>query len=234
MLEVDRINVFYGYLQALWDVSFNVSSGEIVCIVGSNGAGKTTTLKAISGLIRPKSGSIRFLGKEIHNLPPHKIVELGIAHVPEGRQVFPQMTVLENLKMGAFTKRAWSKMDDTLEFVYQLFPILKERRKQLAGTLSGGEQQMLAIARGLMARPSLLMIDELSLGLAPIVVERLFKIIEDINDQGMTILLVEQNVRAALEVSDRGYVLENGRIVLSGKSNELIENETVKKAYLGL
>ncbi|MEM2511206.1 MAG: ABC transporter ATP-binding protein, partial [Candidatus Methanomethylicia archaeon] len=207
---------------------------EILCVVGSNGAGKTTILRTISGLIHPKSGNIKFLGKEIHNIPPHKIVEMGIAHVPEGRQVFPQMTVLENLKMGAFTRRAWSKMEDTLEFIYQLFPILKERGKQLAGTLSGGEQQMLAIARGLMAKPSLLMIDELSLGLAPKIVELLFEAIKNINDQGVTILLVEQNIRAALEVSDRGYVLENGRIVLSGKSEELIEDETIKKAYLGL
>jgi len=234
MLEVNGINVFYGHLQALRNVSFKVNSGEIVCILGSNGAGKTTTLKTISGLIHPKSGTINFLDREIHSIPPHKVVELGIAHVPEGRQIFPGMTVLENLKIGAFTRRAWSKINDTLEFIYQLFPILKERRNQLAGTLSGGEQQMLAIARGLMAKPSLLMIDELSLGLAPKITESLFEAIRNINDQGVTILLVEQNVKAALESSDRGYVLENGEIVLSGKSDELIENEAIKKAYLGL
>ena len=234
MLEVKSINVFYGDLQALWDVSFNVRDGEIVCIIGSNGAGKTTTLKTVSGLLHPRSGLIRFGNTEIHRLPPHKIVELGIAHVPEGRQLFPEMIVLENLKMGAFVKRAWDKMEDTLEWVYQLFPVLKERRGQKAGTLSGGEQQMLAIARGLMNRPKLLMLDEPSLGLAPRIVVSVFEAIQRISREGVTILLVEQNVRSALEISDRGYVLENGRIVLSGRSDELMENETVKKAYLGI
>ncbi len=234
MLVVKGINVFYGDLQALWDVSFKVNKGEMVALVGSNGAGKTTTLKTISGLLNPRPGAISFLDKRIDKLPPHKIVELGIAHVPEGRGLFPLMTVIENLKIGAFTPQAWRKMDETLEWIFQLFPILKERKNQLAGTLSGGEQQMLAIGRGLMSRPKLLMLDEPSLGLAPKIVLSLFKLIEEINKEGVTILLVEQNVRQALELVDRGYVLETGKIVLEGRGKELIENEHVKKAYLGI
>jgi len=234
MLKVDKINVFYGDLQALWDVSFEVNEGEKVVIVGANGAGKTTTLRTISGLLRPRSGSIEFLGKRIDKLPPHEIVELGIAHVPEGRRLFPRMTVLENLEMGAYTKRAREKFDDTLEWVFSIFPRLRERKKQIAGTMSGGERQMLAIARGLMSKPKLLMLDEPSLGLAPKLVVKTFEVIERINEEGVTILLVEQNVRHALELADRGYVLETGRITLSGTGEELLKNDYVKKAYLGM
>jgi len=234
MLEVKRINVYYGDLQALWDVSFEVNKGEIVTIVGSNGAGKTTTLRTISGLLRPKPGEISFMGERIDRLPPHKIVEKGIAHIPEGRRLFPYMTVLENLELGAYTREAREKKDDTLEWVYQLFPKLKERRSQLAGTLSGGEQQMLAIGRALMSRPKLLMSDEPSLGLAPKLVLLVFEMLKKINEEGITILLVEQNVRHALELADRGYVLETGKIVLEGDSRELLANEHVKKAYLGM
>ena len=234
MLEVDKINVFYGDLQALWDVSFEVHEGEKVVIVGANGAGKTTTLRTISGLLRPKTGEIRFLGQRIDRLPPHKIVELGIAHVPEGRRIFPRMTVMENLEMGAYIKRAREKFDDTLEWVFSIFPRLKERKDQIAGTMSGGERQMLAIARGLMSRPKLLMLDEPSLGLAPKLVLKVFEVVQRISEEGVTILLVEQNVRHALELADRGYVLETGRITLSGRGEELLENEYVKKAYLGM
>ena len=234
MLKVDKINVFYGDLQALWDVSFEVNEGEKVVIVGANGAGKTTTLRTISGLLRPRSGSIEFLGKRIDKLPPHEIVELGIAHVPEGRRLFPRMTVLENLEVGAYTKRAREKFDDTLEWVFSIFPRLRERKKQIAGTMSGGERQMLAIARGLMSKPKLLMLDEPSLGLAPKLVVKTFEVIERINEEGVTILLVEQNVRHALELADRGYVLETGRITLSGTGEELLKNDYVKKAYLGM
>jgi branched-chain amino acid transport system ATP-binding protein len=234
MLRVEEINVFYGDLQALWNVSFEVKDGEKVVIVGSNGAGKTTTLKTVSGLLRPRTGSIEFLGKKIDRLPAHKIVETGIAHVPEGRELFPRMTVVENLELGAYTRHAREKKDDTMEWVFQLFPVLRERREQLAGTMSGGERQMLAIARGLMSRPQLLMLDEPSLGLAPKLVLKTFEMIERINDEGVTILLVEQNVRHALEMADRGYVLETGRITLHGNAEELIENEYVRKAYLGL
>lgn len=234
LLEVDKINVFYGDLQALWDVSFEVHEGEKVVIVGANGAGKTTTLRTISGLLRPRSGEIRFMGQRIDRLPPHKIVELGIAHVPEGRRIFPRMTVLENLEMGAYIKRAREKFDDTLEWVFSIFPRLRERKNQIAGTMSGGERQMLAIARGLMSRPKLLMLDEPSLGLAPKLVLKVFEVIQRIGEEGVTILLVEQNVRHALELADRGYVLETGRITLSGTGEELLNNEYVKKAYLGM
>jgi branched-chain amino acid transport system ATP-binding protein len=234
MLSVEGLNVFYGLAQALWDVSLQVNRGEIVSIIGSNGAGKSTTLKTIAGLLRPKSGSIKFDGSELSRTPPHKIIEKGIALVPEGRWLFPVMTVQENLELGAYTKEARRHLRDRFEEVFNLFPILKERRKQLAGTLSGGEQQMLAIARALMSRPKLLMLDEPSLGLAPSIVRKVFEVIERINEGGVAILLVEQNVHHALNISDRGYVLENGRIALSGRSDELLENEHVKKAYLGL
>jgi branched-chain amino acid transport system ATP-binding protein len=234
MLSVEGLNVFYGLAQALWDVSLQVNRGEIVSIIGSNGAGKSTTLKTIAGLLRPKSGSIKFDGSELSRTPPHKIIEKGIALVPEGRWLFPVMTVQENLELGAYTKEARRHLRDIFEEVFNLFPILKERRKQLAGTLSGGEQQMLAIARALMSRPKLLMLDEPSLGLAPSIVRKVFEVIERINEGGVAILLVEQNVHHALNISDRGYVLENGRIALSGRSDELLENEHVKKAYLGL
>jgi len=234
LLKVNKINVFYGDLQALWDVSFEVYEGEKVVIVGANGAGKTTTLKTISGLLRPRSGTIEFMGQRIDRLPAHKIVELGIAHVPEGRRLFPKMTVLENLEMGAYTKRAREKFEDTLEWVFSIFPRLKERKNQIAGTMSGGERQMLAIARGLMSRPKLLMLDEPSLGLAPKLVLKTFEVIQRISEEGVTILLVEQNVRHALELADRGYVLETGRITLSGTGEELLNNDYVKKAYLGM
>ena len=233
MLEVDKINVFYGDLQALWDVSFEVHEGEKVVIVGANGAGKTTTLRTISGLLKPRSGQIRFLGQRIDGLPPHKIVELGIAHVPEGRRIFPRMTVMENLEMGAYTKRAREKLDDTLEWVFSIFPRLKERRDQIAGTMSGGERQMLAIARGLMSRPKLLMLDEPSLGLAPKLVLKVFEVIQRISEEGVTILLVEQNARLALKFAQRGYVLETGNVVMEGKASDLLNDPNVKKAYLG-
>ncbi len=234
MLSVDEINVFYGDLQALWDVSFKVDKGDIVGIVGSNGAGKTTALRAISGLVRPRTGSIQFLGQDLARIPPHRIVELGVAHIPEGRRLFPVYSVMDNLKMGAYTRKQIEKKDETLEWVFELFPILKERRNQQAGTLSGGEQQMLAIGRGLMSRPKLLMLDEPSLGLAPKVVLALFDLITKINEGGITVLLVEQNVRHALQLADRAYVLETGRTVLEGKGEELMDNEHVKKAYLGM
>jgi branched-chain amino acid transport system ATP-binding protein len=234
MLVVDGINVFYGDLQALWDVSFKAEKGSITVIVGPNGAGKTTTLKTISGLLRPRSGSISFLGERIDNAPPHRIAELGISHIPEGRRLFPNMTVLENLMTGAYTRKAWEKRNETLEWIFQLFPILKERRNQLAKTLSGGEQQMLAIGRGLMSRPKLLMLDEPSLGLAPKLVLFTFNIVKQIHEEGVTILLVEQNVRQALELADKAYVLETGRIILEGEGKELLESEYIKKAYLGI
>lgn len=234
MLEVNKINVFYGDAQALWNVTFSVNKGEIVTIVGANGAGKSTTLRTIGGILRPRSGEITFLGKRIDSSPAYKIVEEGIAHVMEGRRLFPYMTVRENLELGAYTSKAWVKRNETLEWVHQLFPILKERKDQLAGTLSGGEQQMLAIARGLMSMPKLLMLDEPSLGLAPKLVMQVFDIVKKINEQGVTILLVEQNVHHALKLADKGFVLENGRIVLEGTGEELLKNPHVKKAYLGI
>jgi len=234
MLEVDNINVFYGDLQALWDVSFRINDGEIVVIAGSNGAGKTTILKTISGLLHPKSGTINLVGRKIDKNPPHSIVDLGVAHIPEGRRLFPYMTVLENLEIGAYTRRAREKKNETLEWVYQLFPILKERKNQLAGTLSGGERQMLAVGRGLMSRPKLLMLDEPSLGLAPKLVLTVFDIVKKINKEGVTILLVEQNVRHALEIANRAYVLETGKITLEGKGKKLLASDYVKKAFLGL
>jgi len=234
VLEVNSIDVFYGELQALWNVSLNVNKGEKVAVLGSNGAGKTTTLRAILGVLPIKNGSIKFLDKEIHNLPTHRIIELGVATVPEGRRLFPSLTVIENLELGAYTRKAREKMKDTLEWIYQIFPILKERRNQVAGTLSGGEQQMLAIGRALMSKPKLLLMDEPTLGLAPKVALSVFDIINRINNDGVTILLVEQNVRHTLEVVDRAYILEGGRIVMEGESSRLMDNDYVKKSYLGL
>ena len=234
MLEVKSINVSYGLVRVLWDVSFRVEEGEIVSTVGSNGAGKTTTLRTISGLLRPSSGSIEFNGEGLDRVRSHSIVEKGIAHVPEGRRLFPFSSVLANLEIGAYTTGARKKIDENLEFVFELFPVLKERRRQLAGTLSGGEQQMLAVARGLMSRPRLLMLDEPSLGLAPILVGKVFEVLRELNDRGVTILLVEQNVSSALSLCNRGYVLENGRIVLEGSGQELLNNPHVKEAYLGV
>jgi branched-chain amino acid transport system ATP-binding protein len=234
ILEVDKINVFYGNLQVLWDVSLYVKECEMVAIAGANAMGKTTLLKTISGLLKPNSGKIIFCGGRIDQLPPHKIVESGLVHVPEGRQLFSNMTVLENLEMGAYTKRAREKIKDNMEFVFHLFPRLKERRHQLAGTLSGGEQQMLAIARGLMACPKFIMLDEPSSGLAPKLVEQVYDAINQINDAGVSVLIVEQYVDYILRIVERAYILENGRITLEGKSEELLHNDHVKKAYLGL
>ena len=234
MLEVTNIDAFYGKSQALWDVSFEVNEGEIVALVGANGAGKSTLLKIISGLLRPASGSVTFLGERIDGRAPHNIVEMGICHVPEGRRLFTQMSVHENLEMGAYLGEAWKQKDQTLQRVCEVFPILKERQGQLASTLSGGEQQMVAMGRGLMSRPKLCMFDEPSYGLAPLLVTEIFRVIQDLRDQGMTILLVEQNVRQSLEIADRACVLENGRIALAGQCEALLEEELVRKAYLGL
>ncbi len=234
LLELRKINAGYGDLQVLWDVDLTVDKGEIVSLLGSNGAGKTTTLRVVSGLLKPFSGSVMFNGKDITKLPSNKRVEMGLALVPEGRQLFPEMTVLDNLEMGAYTKRAREKFHDTLEWVFTLFPKLKERRTQLAGTMSGGEQQMLAIARGLMSRPEVLMMDEPSMGLAPKLVLEIFGTIKKLRDEGVTILLVEQNAKAALDVSDRAYILETGKIVLQGPAQELLGMDEVRKAYLGI
>lgn len=234
MLEVERINVFYGDLQALWDVTLHVNKGERVVLLGANGAGKTTLLKTISGLLRPRTGEVRFLGKRIDKLPPYKIVEMGISLVPEGRRLFSEMTVLENLKLGAYTPKAEKAVEDSLERVYNLFPVLKERKNQLAETLSGGEQQMLAIGRALMSRPKLLLLDEPSTGLGPIPMERVINVIEQINKEGVTVLLVEQNVHQALKLAQRVYLLENGRVVTSGSREEVLKDERVKRAYIGL
>lgn len=233
MLVVKDIDVYYGAIHALKKVSINVEQGSIVTLIGANGAGKSTTLKTISGLIRPKSGSITFKGKEITRVLPEKIVELGISQVPEGRRIFAAMTVMENLEMGAFRRKNKADINRDIEMVFTRFPRLKERRKQTAGTLSGGEQQMLAIGRALMARPELLLMDEPSMGLAPLLVREIFEIIKDINSQGTTILLVEQNAKIALSTADYAYVIETGEIVLQGKARELMHSEVVKKAYLG-
>ena len=234
MLRVDNIDVFYGDLQILWDVSFEVNEGEIVALVGANGSGKSTTLKTISGLLSPANGSILFQDQQLHMIPANKIIEHGVAHVPEGRRLFPEMTVRENLIMGSLSPAAKAKRNETMEWVFSLFPRLREREKQMAGTLSGGEQQMVAVGRGLMALPKLIMFDEPSLGLAPILVADIFRIIKRINKEGVTVLVTEQNTKQSLETSDRGYVLENGRVVLSGTGQELLNNEHVKEAYLGI
>jgi branched-chain amino acid transport system ATP-binding protein len=234
MLRVNGINVFYGDLQVLWDVTFEVKEKEILVLVGANGAGKSTTLKTISSLLTPASGTIEFDGLRLDRLPPNKIIEQGIVHVPEGRRLFPEMSVEENLIMGSLYGEAKSKRKETMEYAYSLFPRLKERRKQMAGTLSGGEQQMLAVGRGLMSRPKLMMFDEPSLGLAPILVQDIFNLIKKINQEGVTILLVEQNVTQTLAMCDRAYVLENGRNVLEGTGKELMANDHVREVYLGI
>jgi branched-chain amino acid transport system ATP-binding protein len=234
MLEVNNVDTFYGKTQAIWDVSLRVDDKEVVALVGANAAGKTTLLNTISGFLRPASGSVEFLGRRIDGLTPHFIVELGISHVLEGGRPFTDMTVLENLEMGAYPYHSWKRREKRLEQVYQVFPYLKARQGQLARTLSGGERQMLAMGRSLMARPKLCMFDEPSYGLAPLMVKELFKIITVLNEQGITILLVEQNVRHALEIANRAYLLENGRIVLEGARELLLDNDHVKKAYLGL
>jgi branched-chain amino acid transport system ATP-binding protein len=233
LLEVDDIHTFYGNIEALKGVSLEVNEGEIVTLIGSNGAGKSTTLRSISGLTQPRSGSITFEGEEIGETPPQEITRRGISQAPEGRKIFPRMTVSENLDLGAYLRNDADKVEEDLERVYELFPRLKERERQKAGTLSGGEQQMLAIGRALMARPKLLLLDEPSMGLAPILVERIYETIEEINKQGTTILLVEQNANFALEVSKRGYVLETGEIALSDEAASLRENPKVREAYLG-
>lgn len=234
MLELRGVNVFYGNLQALWDVSLEVSRGEVVSLVGPNGAGKTTTLKTIIGLLGPAAGAILFEGQEIGGLPAYQVVERGISLVPEGRMVFPEMTVQENLELGAFPRRSRPQLRESQEWVYQLFPVIGERKGQLAGTLSGGEQQMLVIGRALMSRPLLLMLDEPSLGLSPLLTTEVFRLIERIRKEGVTILLVEQNVFQALEVSDRAYVLETGRIVMAGESSQLLGDERLRASYLGI
>jgi len=233
VLAVDGIEAFYGSIQALKGISLEVRDGEVVTLIGANGAGKSTTLRSINGLVRPRRGTIRFQGDDITRTPPHEIVRRGISQSPEGRRLFPRMTVLENLEMGAYQRREHADFEQDLDRVFQLFPRLAERRSQRAGTLSGGEQQMCAIGRALMARPKLLMLDEPSMGLSPLLVQRIFEIILEINRQGTPILLVEQNALMALEVASRGYVLETGRIALADDAKALRENEQVRKTYLG-
>ena len=233
MLEVKDLNVYYGMIQALKGISFEVNEGEVIALIGANGAGKTTTLHAITGLIPAKSGSITFEGADIRKIPGHKIVSMGMAHVPEGRRVFAQLSVYENLKMGAYTRKDKEEIKETLEMVYKRFPRLEERKNQLAGTLSGGEQQMLAMGRALMSHPKMIVMDEPSMGLSPIYVNEIFKIIKDVSADGVTVLLVEQNAKKALSFADRAYVLETGNIILQGDAKELMNDESVKKAYLG-
>jgi branched-chain amino acid transport system ATP-binding protein len=234
MLSVNQIQVAYGDVQVLWDVSMKVEPKEFAALVGANGAGKSTTLNTISALLRPRSGTIEFNGERIDRAPASQVVELGICQVPEGRRLFPEMTVLENLELGSFMAEAKRRRKETLDWVYNIFPRLRERRNQLAGTLSGGEQQMVAVGRGLMSRPKLLMLDEPSLGLAPILVQEVFKSLERVNEEGVTIFLVEQNVRHTLAVATHAYVLENGRIAMEGRGVDLLNNNHVKKAYLGI
>jgi branched-chain amino acid transport system ATP-binding protein len=234
VLEVSSINVSYSGTPVIYDASIVVQRGEVVSIVGSNGAGKTTLLKTISGILHPTFGKILFEGIEIDTLPPHEIVKLGIAHVPEGRRIFGRLTVLENLGLGAYTKRSRQQRTMSLRQVFELFPILEEREAQIAGTLSGGEQQMLAIARALMAKPKLLMLDEPSLGLMPKLVTHIFEIVKEINQQDTSVLLVEQNVREALEIANRAYVLQTGKILVEGTGSELLETDLIRKAYLGM
>jgi branched-chain amino acid transport system ATP-binding protein len=234
MLELERINAYYGDVQVLRDISLHVEKGEIVTIVGANAAGKSTILKSISGTVPRVEGIIRFQGEELGMIPPYQRVERGLIHVPEGRRLFPSMSVKENLEMGAYPKRARKERHSTLQKVYELLPRLKERERQLAGSMSGGEQQMCAIGRGLMARPNLLMLDEPTLGLSPLLVQWVFQLIRQIRDSGVTILLVEQNAHKALEIADRGYVLENGRIVMEGTGSELLSDQGLRKAYLGM
>ncbi len=233
MLEIKDLKVNYGMIQALKGISFEVNEGEVIALIGANGAGKTTTLQTISGMLTPTSGEILLHGTDITKVPGHKIVSMGLAHVPEGRRVFPGLTVLENLKMGAYTRSNKSEIADTLEKVYESFPRLKERQNQLAGTLSGGEQQMLAMGRALMSKPSIVLMDEPSMGLSPIYVDEIFNIIQSISDAGTTVLLVEQNAKKALAIADRAYVLETGNIVLSGDAKTLMNDDAIKKAYLG-
>ena len=233
MLEVRDLEVNYGSINAIKKISFDVNEGEVIALIGANGAGKTTTLHTITGLLKAKSGSVMFEGKELLKTPPHKIVEMGMAHVPEGRRIFQQLTVYKNLTLGAFTRKDKASIDETLQMVYNKFPRLEERKKQVAGPLSGGEQQMLAMGRALMSKPKIVLMDEPSMGLSPLFVSEVFKIIEEIRASGTTVLLVEQNAKKALEIADRAYVLETGRIVLSGDAKDLMNDDSVKKAYLG-
>ena len=233
MLSVNNLQVHYGMIQAIKDVSFEVNEGEVIALIGANGAGKTTILHTVSGLLQPTKGSIIFEGQDISKIPAHKIVSLGMAHVPEGRRVFAQLTVLENLKLGAYTRKDKNEMEETLKMIYKRFPRLEERKNQIAGTLSGGEQQMLAMGRALMSHPKIILMDEPSMGLSPIFVEEVFKIIRDISAEGVTVLLVEQNAKKALNIADRAYVLETGNIILQGDAKKLMNDESVKKAYLG-
>lgn len=233
MLEINNLNVHYGVIHALKDVSLKVNKGEIVTLIGANGAGKTTTLRTISGLIKPTSGTVTLLDQEITAMPAPKRVELGLSQVPEGRRIFPEMTVLENLEMGAFLRKDKPGIKEDLDKVYELFPILNNRKKQTSGTLSGGEQQMLAMGRALMSRPTVMLLDEPSMGLAPLLVREIFNIIVNINESGTTVLLVEQNASMALSIADRAYVLETGKIVIEGTGQELIKSEKIKEAYLG-
>lgn len=233
MLEIKDLCVNYGVIKALKGISFEVNEGEVIALIGANGAGKTTTLHTITGLLSAKSGSIVLDGKDITRTPAHKIVKMGIAHVPEGRRIFQNLTVLDNIRLGAFTRKDKDAIAEDVEKVYKLFPRLEERKTQIAGTLSGGEQQMLAMGRALMSKPRIVVMDEPSMGLSPILVSEIFDIIESIRNQGTTVLLVEQNAKKALAISDRAYVLETGKIVLSGKASDLINDESVKKAYLG-
>ena len=233
MLEIKDLEVYYGVIQAIKGVSFEVNEGEVIALIGANGAGKTTILHTITGLIAPKAGQVIFEGQEITKLPGHKIVTRGIAHVPEGRRVFADLSVLENLKLGAYTRKDKKEIEESMEMIYTRFPRLKERRNQLAGTLSGGEQQMLAMGRALMSKPRIILMDEPSMGLSPIFVNEIFKIIEEVSKAGTTVLLVEQNAKKALSIADRAYVLETGKITLSGNAKELMNDDSVKKAYLG-
>lgn len=233
MLEVRGLEVYYGMIQALKGISFDVNEGEVIALIGANGAGKTTILHTVTGLLAPKAGSVTFQGSNITKVPSHKIVTLGMSHVPEGRRVFSQLTVYENLKLGAYTRKDSGEIEESLKGVYTRFPRLEERKSQLAGTLSGGEQQMLAMGRALMAKPKIILMDEPSMGLSPIMVSEIFDIIKSISASGTTVLLVEQNAKKALSIADRGYVLETGKIVLEGKADTLLNDDTVKKAYLG-
>lgn len=233
MLEVKDLEVYYGVIQAIKGVSFEVNKGEVIALIGANGAGKTTILHTITGLLAPKSGSVIFEGKDITKIPGHKIVSMGMAHVPEGRRVFANLTVLQNLKLGAYTRKDKQEIEDTLQMVYRRFPRLEERKNQVAGTLSGGEQQMLAMGRALMSHPQIILMDEPSMGLSPIFVNEIFDIIREVSESGTTVLLVEQNAKKALSIADRAYVLETGNIALEGKAADLLNNDSVKKAYLG-
>lgn len=233
MLEVKDLEVYYGMIQAIKGISFEVNKGEVIALIGANGAGKTTTLHTITGLLSPKKGSVMFEGKDITKIPAHKIVSMGMAHVPEGRRVFADLSVYENLKLGAYTRKDKENLNKDLESIYERFPRLAERKNQSAGTLSGGEQQMLAMGRALMSKPSIILMDEPSMGLSPILVNEIFDIIESISKSDTTVLLVEQNAKKALSIADRAYVLETGKIVTSGKASELLEDDSIKKAYLG-